>query len=323
MEVRLKNAPCGYLKLDHKSFLIEANDTFLNEMGYKKQEVVGQHIESFLKPANKMVFHSYFYPNINLFGTVDELYIKLKNGVGEEVPFLMNARQFEEDLDKFVDCILMPMRKRIDYEMELRASKRKIEDAYLKNEQALIELENIYQEIEEKQNDLLQLNKKLKKQANTDQLTGIPNRRLFEIKLAEQVERSQQEEVSFSILMIDIDHFKYVNDRYGHPTGDNVLLNIAQLMQERVPVESIVSRYGGEEFVILLADTNEKDALNLAININQLVEQSKCHPTHPVTVSIGVAIFVEGDSAISIMKKADKALYHSKNNGRNQVNFFN
>ncbi|UJF16068.1 PAS domain-containing protein [Jeotgalibaca sp. MA1X17-3] len=171
MEVRLKNAPCGYLKLDHKSFLIEANDTFLNEMGYKKQEVVGQHIESFLKPANKMVFHSYFYPNINLFGAVDELYIKFKNGEGEETPFLMNACQVEGDSEKFVDCILMPMRKRIDYEMELRASKKKIEDAYLKNEHALIELENIYQEIEEKQNDLLLLNEKLKRLANTDQLT--------------------------------------------------------------------------------------------------------------------------------------------------------
>ena len=322
MEARLMNAPCGYLSLDQDSYLTKANKTFLKEMGYQEEEVIGKHIENLLRPGNKMIFHSYFYPSIHSQGEVNELFIKLMNAEGVEVPFLMNAHQYEEKSEKFVDCILLPIRKRIEYETQMRVAQKQMEEAYAEKEKALMKLKDIHKEIEERQEYLLKMNTKLMNQANTDALTGIPNRRLFEIKLNDQVERYQEEGIPFSLLMIDIDHFKYINDTYGHPSGDRVLVKIAQLIQEHIPVESMIARYGGEEFIIILPYVDEQEAVTLALEINELVEQTKCHRTHPVTVSIGVATFLEEDSADSIIKKSDTALYQSKNSGRNQMTAF-
>lgn len=315
MEERLLEAPCGFIALDPNSCIIETNNTFLKEMGYQQSEVVGKHVESFLKPGARMVFHSYFYPNISLYGEVSEFVIKIRNQAGEEVPFILNALRHGRKGQDIIDCILLPMKRRLNYEQELRQTKVQMEEAYR-------ELEQIYQEIQVKQSELAELNSHLVALTNTDTLTGIPNRKYFQEKLEEQVDLYWSAGLEFSLLMLDIDFFKMVNDLYGHQIGDTVLVKVANILKEYAEGEYIVTRYGGEEFIVLLPGADEEESSRVAVKLNQLVEDSDWEETGSLSVSVGVATFTKEDNEISILRKADQALYYSKENGRNRATHF-
>lgn len=322
MDKRLKEAPCGFMSFDHNGYVIEVNETFLKWTGYKDEDLVGNHIESLLTKANKMIFHSYFYPNINLHGHIEELFINFRNQAGESIPYLMNARVFEKDNLKVIDCILVQMKKRIDYELELRLTKKQMEEAYVEKNQAFKKLEEIYNQIEKKQIELMEINLSLVEISNTDKLTGIANRRLFQEKLEEQIKLYQKEEKSFSLLIIDIDHFKKVNDTYGHQIGDVVLEKLAKLLKKQVRPGDIVARFGGEEFTIILPHTDGEEAMLIAKKLNLSVEEDEWKDVDGLTVSVGVATFTSEDNEASIVKNADQALYYSKENGRNRSTHF-
>ncbi|MFE6168653.1 sensor domain-containing diguanylate cyclase [Viridibacillus arvi] len=322
MEVRLKEAPCGFISFDHNGYINEVNNTFLEWMGYKQENLVGKHIESFLTMANKLIFHSYFYPNINLYGYVEELFINFTNHTGESIPYLMNARRFLQDGNEVIDCSLIKMKKRIDYELELRTTKKQMEEAYLEKNRALAKLEQIYLEIEKKQIELMEINSGLVKISNTDKLTGISNRRFFQKKLEEQIVIYSKEEKTFSLLIMDIDHFKKVNDTYGHQIGDIVLVKLANILKIQVRTDDIVARFGGEEFTIILPDTDVEEAILIAQKLNRTIELAEWTETGNLTVSIGIATFSENDTESSIVKKADQALYDSKEKGRNRATHF-
>lgn len=323
MEERLRHAPCGFLSLDHEGNIVEINDTFLNEMGYQREQLLGQHVEYLCKSAAKMIFHSYFYPNISLYGYVKELFVKLKNHKNEEIPFLMNGRQFQQTESYVIDIILLPMKRRMEYEQELRQTKQQLEEILEEKEAVLTQLEHIYEEIQVKQLALTEINTNLVLLSNTDNLTGIPNRKFFQEKLEELVEDYLEKGKIFSLLMIDIDHFKQVNDNYGHQIGDQVLVKVATILRDYAQGECLATRYGGEEFVVLLPGTLEEDASEMAKKVNQLIEKTFWKEVGSLTISVGVATFNDEDDKISILRKADQALYFSKENGRNQVTHYN
>ncbi|TSI07389.1 diguanylate cyclase [Lysinibacillus sp. BW-2-10] len=322
MDKRLRKAPCGFISINHDCYIIEVNDTFLEWMGYKQADLLGKHIESLLKPGTKMIFHSYFYPNINFNGCVEELFIKVKNQAGDEVPYLLNAKKVKQGDSEIIDCILVQMKRRIDYELELRATKKQMEEAYIEKNIAFEKLEQIYLEIEKKQIELMEMNSDLVTISNTDKLTGITNRRFFQEKLEQQVDLYQKEGKPFSFLIIDIDHFKKVNDTYGHQIGDIVLVKLATILKNIMRLEDVVSRFGGEEFTVILPATDIEKTISFAKKINQEVEEATWQETGSLTVSIGAATFTEQDTEISIIEKADRALYASKENGRNRSTHF-
>lgn len=160
--------------------------------------------------------------------------------------------------------------------------------------------------------------------ANTDGLTGVMNRRRF-FELADKSYRETKKKKGVSILLIfDIDHFKVINDTYGHPVGDTVLKELADLVQSNVRQSDLFARYGGEEFAIMLNDTNQKNGLIIAEEIRLIINDhifckgKKNEIT--LTVSIGMAGFKENlDGFEGIVKAADKALYIAKEQGRNRV----
>jgi len=322
MEVRLREAPCGFISFDHNGYIIEVNNTFLEWMGFKQENLVGKHIESLLTMANKLIFHSYFYPNINLHGHVEELFINFTSQTGESLPYLMNARRFEQNDIEVIDCILVQMKKRIDYELELRTTKKQMEEAYLEKNRALAKLEQIYIEIEKKQIELMEINSGLVQISNTDKLTGISNRRFFQEKLEEQIVIYRKVEKPFSLLIIDIDHFKKVNDTYGHQIGDIVLVKLANILKNQVRKDDIVARFGGEEFTLILPNTDVDEAILIAQKLNRAIELAEWTETGNLTVSVGIDTFTENDTEASIVKKADQALYVSKENGRNRATHF-
>lgn len=321
MEQRLNDAPCGFLSITHEGVIAEVNHTLLNWIGFEQVDLLQQHLEILLSTANKLIFHSYFYPMINLEQQVEELFIHLKHKEGMAIPFLMNARLYKEDTVERIDCILVKMQKRIDYEQELRSAKKLLEAAYQEKEQALANLEQIHVEIEQQQAKLLAVNAALIELSETDKLTGLKNRRFFQDKLEQQLNSYYESAKPFSLCILDIDHFKKVNDTFGHQVGDDVLAQLAQLLTQRARKEDTVARYGGEEFVMILPDTEIAAAKEIGEQIRKTVAFDHW-PAGQVTISIGMATVTLEDTGTTLLKNADDALYASKKNGRNQVTHF-
>lgn len=157
----------------------------------------------------------------------------------------------------------------------------------------------------------------------TDMLTGLKNTRYFYIKLDEFMEAANRYQHHFSICFLDLDHFKVLNDTYGHLAGDNVLRTIGKILQSSLRKLDIGFRYGGEEFVILLPSTTKEDAQLVAQRIREWVENHKFSLTKDlkvnVTVSIGISEYREGDTNKTLLERADSALYEAKSHGRNCV----
>lgn len=158
-----------------------------------------------------------------------------------------------------------------------------------------------------------------------DYLTGLYNRRVFMDRFNEEIAWSVMYNEPFSLMMIDIDHFKKINDTYGHACGDEVLRQVAATMLSAMRVQDITARYGGEEFIALLPNTNANSVAYAAEELRSAVQDKEflCNNSGriPVTISVGVAVF-EGSPGMtldSIISQADNALYDAKEGGRNRV----
>jgi diguanylate cyclase (GGDEF)-like protein len=156
-----------------------------------------------------------------------------------------------------------------------------------------------------------------------DTLTGVLTRRYFMERLDEEIKRSDKFKLQFSFLMIDIDHFKDCNDRYGHLVGDVILKEVAQVIKDNSRQVDIVGRYGGEEFSIILTETPKEGALNASERILKNVEDKKIKAYDEMlnlTISIGVAAFPDdGKTKQELIDKADWSLYRAKQTGRNRI----
>lgn len=165
---------------------------------------------------------------------------------------------------------------------------------------------------------------KLEKEAHTDVLTGCANRRYF-LELAEhEVARARRYEVELSVLMLDLDHFKAINDRHGHQAGDLVLQKVVHVCQETLREEDTVGRLGGEEFAVLLPETGSKKAFEVAERLCRAVADAEVpldgNPPIRFTTSIGAATLAHEDFSIgAVLGRADQALYEAKSGGRNRV----
>jgi diguanylate cyclase (GGDEF)-like protein/PAS domain S-box-containing protein len=161
----------------------------------------------------------------------------------------------------------------------------------------------------------------LEKLAYIDPLTGLANRRFAEITLEARLEELQRYGWRFGVIFIDIDHFKVVNDRFGHDTGDEVLKTVAKTLQNSIRSFDLVSRWGGEEYLALIANIEGDELIATANRCRALVEQSSIpgKPSLRVTISLGATLALENDSVTSLVKRADQLMYQSKAAGRNCV----
>jgi diguanylate cyclase (GGDEF)-like protein len=157
--------------------------------------------------------------------------------------------------------------------------------------------------------------------ATTDGLTGLSNRRTFNTTLEARLREAQRYRKALSLLLLDIDHFKKVNDTHGHPAGDAVLRGVAQVVRRQARETDFVARYGGEEMALVLPETDAAGARAIAERIRNAVAHAR-HQTDSgalqVTLSVGVATWPATDSDL-LLDAADKALYRAKQNGRNRV----
>lgn len=168
----------------------------------------------------------------------------------------------------------------------------------------------------------LQAEELLKKAAMTDSLTELYNRRAFNELLSFHENKSAYEKDSYSIIMGDIDHFKSINDNYGHDAGDNVLKSLAKIIQKSIRRNDVAARWGGEEFIILVPETSAEGGVIFAEKFRKEIENTYIETGSDkinVTMSLGVAQKKQGKTAEEVIKEADKNMYTAKQSGRNRV----
>lgn len=225
--------------------------------------------------------------------------------------------------------------------------KKHLKDQIVKAKEDTLSAENAYQLLLEKQQesqDLLEervqertlelhialqeleeANSELEKKNTLDELTGLFNRRFYDQKILAEYRRSKRNLTPLSLIIIDIDHFKAVNDTYGHLAGDQCLVWLSMHLKQSLKRSSDMAfRYGGEEFCVILPDTDEKGAIALAEALRKNIEHQVC--THkdiqiPLTISSGIFTYIQQSDVQpeQIFSSADKALYEAKHNGRNQT----
>ena len=155
--------------------------------------------------------------------------------------------------------------------------------------------------------------------ATHDIMTGLYNRAYYLDKLDNELVNAQRYNKNFSLIIFDIDHFKNVNDTYGHLKGDEVIVAVADTALKNIRKNDFVARWGGEEFIVLLPETAISSAELIAENLKKSIENIKVEGVENVSASFGVTQYIKNDDEKTIVKRADEALYEAKKTGRNKV----
>ncbi|MGW8247449.1 MAG: diguanylate cyclase [Acidiferrobacterales bacterium] len=195
---------------------------------------------------------------------------------------------------------------------ELKKYNREVDSARKELQSANLELGRVKNSLEEK-------NEMLRKLSITDSLTGLHNRAYLDEKLREEFNRIERHPDNLSIILVDIDHFKRVNDRYGHQVGDEVLIRVADTLQKNIRSIDTIGRWGGEEFIIICPGSDEGHSVKLAEKLRKILGDLKHEGVGQVTCSFGVASHGPLMTQAKLIRNADEALYHSKAAGRNRV----
>jgi len=182
------------------------------------------------------------------------------------------------------------------------------------------ELTNLNRKLQKKNTEIARANALITELMNKDELTGIANRRNFMDTLPKAISFARRHGHPLALVMADIDHFKAINDRFGHDEGDRVLRRFARILADSCRQEDLPTRFGGEEFILLLPGTTEKSARAFAERIREAVQDDVVLVSdHPLTASFGVTTLAADDTPETLIKRADIALYEAKRYGRNRV----
>ena len=323
MDEMLNTAPCGFFSMTEDGVILETNITLLHLLGDKVLDLSGRHIETILSATSRLLYRSFFLPLMVMHGRADEVFISLQLNGEREVPMLVNAIRKVRAGNNVYDCVLMPMTVRIQYEEDILRARKAAEEAFVQRNRVIVALEDTQKTLDLKQLELMNLNTHLSEMANKDKLTGLWNRRALDDQLDAQIAMAQRMSSPFSILLIDIDRFKKINDSFGHQFGDQVLQTMAVTMEQCVRKTDFTARFGGEEFIVLLPNTDQQGAMSLAEKIRSEIETLTVWE-QIITISIGVSTLShEIYDHKSLLSTADIALYQSKMRGRNCVTFAN
>ncbi|SDF82018.1 diguanylate cyclase [Terriglobus roseus] len=177
-------------------------------------------------------------------------------------------------------------------------------------------------QLQETKEELEEANRKLSSLALTDALTGLWNRRAFDSRLETAVIAAQRSKKPLALMLLDVDHFKRINDRFGHPCGDEVLRNVATILNRTKRADEVACRFGGEEFTILMPGTDAQGAMVLGERIRKAMHAFEWDK-EPITISMGIAVWTDGWSSDDLVDNADAALYRAKEGGRDRFICYN
>lgn len=283
----LDDFPCGLVVTTvEEQQIIFANQLFYAVSQYEPNGVAK--IGHLFTPASKIMVESFIMPMLLHQGFCEEIQLTMQTKNSERIPVLVNAKVVTRD-------------SRYIYWVISKAEQR----------------DSLYQELVNLRNDLEVRAEKLEILSQTDELTRLLNRRAFIAKANEVIRLAQRHRMTYSFFMLDIDHFKQINDNYGHDIGDKVLRNIAQLLNKNSREHDILARIGGEEFAIITMDSPDNSPAQFANKLLSIIRSQKIQEIE-VTLSIGVVTSACANFA-HLYKEADILLYQAKDRGRNQV----
>ncbi|NOQ42117.1 MAG: diguanylate cyclase [Desulfuromusa sp.] len=261
--------------------------------------------------------HDYFRRQAIAYGFDIDAYLQALNKVPivspQRIDYLM--RFFSRFFD-LLTRIGSENKHRRQAELETQQAKEQLE---IRVEERTQELNRSLIEVGDLAAQLNESLKQVEQLAVTDTLTETYNRRKFDEVVSQEHRRAEHEKTPFSLIMFDLDHFKKVNDRYGHSIGDQVLKQLSRLIRGLIRQGDLLIRWGGEEFLLLLPATQLDEAGPFAERVRLEVEQENFPTAGQITISLGVAQLQEGDSIDALLKRVDNALYRAKQKGRNRV----
>ncbi|MEY4593004.1 MAG: hypothetical protein RIR18_1899 [Pseudomonadota bacterium] len=298
-------APAAMLVADAAGAIVLTNPALERLFGYARGELLGQPVEILLPEMlreHHIVLRQQFAaaPTTRQMGSGMDLLGQRKDGSTLSVEVGLGYMQGNDGSLQVVAMVAdISERRRL---LEMEAINRLLE-----------------QKVQERTAELEAINLDLSFLALHDSLTGLHNRRSFTNRLRDEYLRMQRTGERYALVLIDIDHFKRVNDGYGHETGDIVLKHVAAILQESARVTDFVARLGGEEFVVLLPNTDE-GARVIAEKMRQAVSESSAPVVGKVTISLGMAVAsTEDENEATALNAADQAMYRAKGDGRNCV----
>lgn len=265
--------------------------------GYSAEEIVGRKLTDFLTDVSKEYF-------------LDQVRLRRENWFGKDRgKDVLHDVQFvcKNGFIKWVQVSANLMRR------------DGVFIGYIGTTRDIMERKEYEYQLNQYVQELKKLNTELEKSATLDLLTGVYNRRKFEDDLDLLISQTSQAALEFSLIFFDIDHFKTINDIFGHPAGDLVLQQISQLVGKNIRKTDRLFRWGGEEFTILLQNTHLEDARKVAEKIRRLIESADFGLAKKITISFGVGQYQAPENADQIVARVDKILYQAKMQGGNRV----
>ncbi|MEA2323556.1 MAG: two-component system, cell cycle response regulator [Solirubrobacteraceae bacterium] len=305
-----EHAPCAYVSALMDGTIVKCNGTFLTWTGHHRDDVVGRmRFRDLLTPGGRILHETHHVPLLLMQGAVRDVALDIVGADGRRVPTLMSSslRRDAAGRPVVVRSTLFHAGDRAAYERELRRARDRERGAR--------------EAAEARQEQLALRNDRLERLAYTDPLTAVANRRALDEQLRTAVRHVRRHGGALGVVLVDIDHFKRINDGFGHDCGDNVLRTVARRMREVVREDDVVGRLGGEEFLIIARETGPDGLQRLAERLRGAVAAAPiacAGASVPVTVSAGWAAW-EGESPEALLGRADRALYTAKESGRDAV----
>ncbi|MCX6074667.1 MAG: sensor domain-containing diguanylate cyclase [Campylobacterales bacterium] len=287
-------------KTNPKGVITYVNDKFCEISGYIREELIGQ-------PHN-IIRH----PDMPR-----EAFKDLWNTIKSKMSWNGVVTNMRKDGSSYiVDTTIVPILDIDGDVIEYMAIRHDITEL----EQTKQQLRNINKAMKNKVDELYLMTNTLEQKAYKDTLTGINNRENFEDIFTIEIANAKKHNLLLTLIIFDIDHFKLINDTYGHQAGDIILIDLTNLIADNIKKGDIFARWGGEEFVILTPSTDIIGASTLAEKLRKIVgSHTFNYVGKDVTISFGIAQFSSEDTKITLFEKADKLLYKAKKNGRNRV----
>ena len=327
MDPLLAQVPCLLLVTDRSGCVQAASDALTLLVERSQTELVGQSIDTLLSPAGRVFIQTHVWPTLLKTGQLLEGYLTLRSVAGTKTPVMFNVTQGVSGLDALCHWVFFAVTKREQFEAELICARKDAQELSEKLAQVNAALAAANQALEQKAATIEARNDQLDRLSQTDALTQVGNRRALESAFsmwvnAEPAWGSNAHKVG-AMLLLDVDHFKQVNDTWGHDEGDRVLIEVARRMQSRVRLNDHISRFGGEEFVVWLPGAKPESVMRVVQDIHAAMGEIRIgHTGKPLTVSMGLVAWRGPECPMELaqwLKLADAAVYEAKRRGRNQT----
>lgn len=321
----LNQLPCPVLVTDLHGRVLAANADLLAVVGGTETQWLQHPMDRLLAPASRIFLQTHVWPMVLNQGGVRELYLHLGGAQQQHVPVMVNCQRGRYGPDGGTEScywVFFVALERSRFEAELVQARAQAQSLAAALALANAELQTLHAQLTQHTQVVESENRALAELSQTDALTGLGNRRALAQAIAHWQALAEPGACA-SVLMLDVDHFKAVNDQYGHDEGDRVLAALARQLQASIRSSDLAVRYGGEEFTLWLPNADRPGAAHTALRVHEHVRSLRAGG-QPVTVSIGVATAtLAHDPGLlqRLVYQSDTAMYQAKVAGRNQTVF--